>query len=114
MSAFAVLGIVHWIGAFAILVGYLLAMRTGVPGPVMIWAARIQLLLGGLMFAFATIDGTRLRIGWLSAKLVLAVAVVLLIETAVSRAREGHRDVRLLHAGGILTILTIGLASAWR
>ncbi|HYO86572.1 MAG TPA: hypothetical protein VES01_08985 [Dermatophilaceae bacterium] len=110
-----VLGILHWVGVAAILIGYALSVRRGAAGPVLVWAARAQLVLGMLLFAVVSGAGTeRSNLGWLGLKFVISLTVVGLCEVGSARARQGDSQPALVHAAAGLTLTNVIIASLWR
>lgn len=110
----------HLLGMAALVGGYLAAAvgaRGGslVPGAVMLWGARLQLLTGlaivGLGEAVLDNEYDTAKLG---VKLVVSVAVVALVEIASARDRKGRAVAPgLVHATGGLAVLNVLVAVLW-
>ncbi len=111
-SVYMVLGLLHWAGFASILLGYFLSLQRLVISPVMVWGARVQLLLGLAMVALAEI-GEVAKFGhmWVGLKLLIALAVVACCEIAASRARKGTNKPLFLHAGFVLACVNFLVAT---
>ncbi len=115
MSAtYTVLSLAHWAGLAAIVIGYTLSISRGVISDVMVWGARIQLLLGLALVAVAEMGSLDpLNHVKIAVKLVVALAVVALCEIARSRAAKGDDKPVLMHAAAGLTVVNVLVASLW-
>ncbi len=110
----------HLLGMAALVGGYLTAAvgtRAGslVPGPVMVWGARLQLLTGLAVVGLgeAVLD-REYDPAKLAVKLVVALAVVALVEIASARDRRGRAVAAgLVHAAGGLAVLNVLVAVLW-
>lgn len=112
-SLFAVLGILHWLGVAAIVVGYLLSTLKGGVSPFLLWGARAQLLIGLAMVAVAAMLGMTLNHVWVAAKLLVAVGVVACVESARARANRGDTRPTLVQIGGGLAFVNVALGLLW-
>ncbi|MBK7721331.1 MAG: hypothetical protein IPI32_03625 [Austwickia sp.] len=113
-TVFMVLGILHWVGLAAIVGGYFLSLQRQVIHPVMLWGARLQLLLGLALVGVAEM-GKVASFGhaWVAVKLVIALAVVACCEIAAARTRKGAAAPMLIHAGFVLACVNFLIASFW-
>lgn len=110
-TVFAGLGILHWIGFIAIVVGYVLGLQRQVIHPLMVWAARVQLLLGlAMVAAFEIGDLGMLNHTFIGIKLVIALAVVALCEIASSRAKRGANLPILMQGAFVLAAVNFLVA----
>lgn len=117
---YTVLVALHLLGMAALVGGYLtvaVGARGGslVPGPVMLWGARLQLLTGLVIVGLgeAVLDN-EYDTAKLGVKLVVSVAVVALVEVASARARKGRAVAPgLVHAAGALAVLNVLVAVLW-
>lgn len=112
-SLFPVLGILHWIGVAALLVGYLLSTLKGGVSPFLLWGARAQLVIGLAMVGVAEMLGMSLNHVWVALKLIVAVGVVACTEAARARAKRGDDRPTLVQVGGGLAFLNVGLGLLW-
>lgn len=113
-TAFMVLGILHWVGFAAIVAGYFLSLQRLVINPVMVWGARVQLLLGLALIGIAEMgDVASFGHAWVAVKLLVALAVVACCEIAATRARKGTNKPLFLHAGFLLACANFFVASFW-
>lgn len=113
--------VTHMLGLAALVGGYLVAAsRSGgelVPGAVMVWGARVQLLTGLILTGIASgaLDDMDVNNTKIAVKLVIALAVVALTEIAAGRARRGQPVAAgLVHGAGVLAIVNVLVASLWR
>lgn len=113
-TAFSVLGVLHWIGLGVIVLGYGLSLGRGVIHELMVWGARVQLLLGLALVAVADMSGARLDHAWVAVKLLVAVAVVGLCEVSRSRAERGAAQPVLTHLAAALAAVNVAVATLWR
>jgi hypothetical protein len=106
----SVLGL-HWLGLAAILVGYVLSLRTQVISPVMVWGARAQLILGFALVVVAEVAATeKLSGAWIGAKMAIAFVVVGLCEMSSTRAKHGDNKPLLTHIAVAATALNVVVA----
>lgn len=112
---FTVLGLAHWAGLACIVLGYVLSISRGVIGTVMVWGARIQLLLGLALVATVEMGGSAepLNNAWVGVKLVVALAVVALCEIARGKAARGQNNPILMHIAAGLTVVNVLVATLW-
>ena len=104
-TALQVLGWAHWGGLALIVIGYVMSLAQGVIHPVMVWGARLQLLIGLAMVGVLEMMGGSLDHMWVGIKLVVALAVVALCEIANARAKKGTNQPMLMHAGAALAVV---------
>lgn len=104
-TALAVLGWAHWGGLALILIGYIMSLAQGVIHPVMVWGARLQLLIGLAMVGVLEMSGANLNHMWVGIKLVVALAVVALCEISASRAKKGRNLPVLMHVAAALAVV---------
>ena len=104
-TVLAVLGTAHWGGLAVIVIGYIMSLAQGVIHPVMVWGARLQLLLGLAIVAVAEMSGGTLDHAWVGVKLVVALAVVAVCEIASARAKKGRNVPALMHVAAALTLV---------
>lgn len=113
-TAFMVLGILHWAGLAAIVLGYFLSLQRLVIHPVMVWGARVQLLLGLSLIGLAEMgDLAKFGHAWVAVKLLVALGVVACCEIAGTRARKGTNAPVFLHAGFVLACVNFLVARFW-
>lgn len=111
VTAFQVLGIVH-IGVAALIVaGYVLSLSASRPHPLMVWAARAQLLLGLALVGLAE-GGDVMTLGhaWVAIKLLVALGVVACCEIAAAKHRKASPKPLFLHVALTLTLVNILVA----
>lgn len=104
-TAFTVLGLLHWAGLLLIVVGWAMSFGAGRIHPLMVWGARLQLLIGlGLVGVIEMSGGTpnHMMVG---VKLVVALAVVACSEIAHSKAKKGQPKLTLAHVAFALTVV---------
>lgn len=113
-ALYTVLTVLHWAGLAAIILGYLMNMAAKAPGPIMVWGARIQLLLGlalvGLGEASLDKEYDHAKIG---VKLVVALVVVACCEISAARARKGGDGSTLKHVAAGATFVNVLVAMWW-
>lgn len=102
-TAIQILGWAHWGGLALIVIGYIMSLAQGVIHPVMVWGARLQLLLGLAIVAVMEMNGGGLDHMWVGIKLVVALAIVALCEISAARARKGRNLPVLMHVAAGLT-----------
>ncbi len=112
---FTVLGLAHWAGLACIVLGYVLSLSRGVIGDVMVWGARLQLLIGLALVGVAEMGGSGdpLNHAKVGAKLVVALAVVALCEIARGKAARGQNSPMLMHVAAGLTLVNVLIATMW-
>lgn len=111
VQAFQILGIVHVGVAALIIAGYALSLSASRPHPLLIWSARVQLLLGLVLVGIA--EGGKVATLphlWVAGKLVIALAIVACCEIAAARFRKGTPTPMLLHIAVTLTVVNVALA----
>jgi hypothetical protein len=110
----------HLLGMAALVGGYFTVAaaargRVPVPGPVMLWGARLQLLTGLVVVGLgeAVLDN-EYDSAKLAVKLLVAVVVAALVEIASARARKDRAVASgLVHAAGGLAVLNVLVAVLW-
>lgn len=112
---YTVLVLAHWAGLACIVFGYVLSMSSGVISNVMVWGARIQLLIGLALVGVAEMGAATqgLNHSKVGTKLVVAFAVVALCEMARSRAVRGENKPALMHIAAALTVVNVLVATIW-
>jgi hypothetical protein len=110
-----VLVILHLVLAAMILVGYAMQLRAPAAGPIMTWGARLQLLVGlaivGLGEASLDMEYNHAKV---AVKLVVAVAIVALVEISRARAKRDEAQPVLVHGAAGLTVVNVLVASFWK
>lgn len=112
---FEALGGIHALIAVLMLIGYVLYLlkKTGPVPALMLWPARLQLLLGlvlvGLAEGALDMSLNHMKVG---IKLLVALAVVACLEIANAARRKDHGQGRpaLVHAAAALVIVNILVA----
>ncbi|WP_168583330.1 hypothetical protein [Gephyromycinifex aptenodytis] len=113
-TAYTALTLLHWVGLALLVIGYLLSFNHGVIHPVMVWGARLQLLLGLAIVAVVEMGSLMtLNHAWVAVKLLLAVGVVGLCEVAQSKAAKGQNKPLFMHLAAALTLVTVMVATLW-
>ncbi len=113
VSLFQGLGVVHIAVAALIVAGFVLSLMNKGVSPVMVWAARVQLLLGLVLVGIAEMgDVMAMNHMWVGVKLLVAVGVVACTEIAARRAARGNPQPVLLYVALALTIVNILYAYA--
>ncbi|WP_040157426.1 hypothetical protein [Mobilicoccus massiliensis] len=108
VSAIGILGWAHWGGLALIVIGYVMSLAQGVIHPVMVWGARLQLLIGLAMVAVMEMGGGALPASYhmfVGIKLVVALAVVAFCEIARSKAKKGSNRPVLMHLAAVLALV---------
>ncbi len=104
----------HWGGLALLVVGYILSVSRGTISEVMVWGARLQLLLGLLLVAAGEIGQVRvfdhMMIG---VKLVIALLVVVFAEISRAKAAKGQGNQLFTHAAAAATALNVIVALVW-
>ena len=112
-AAFSVLGYLHWGGLALIVLGYVMSFTAGAVHPVMVWGARIQLLLGLALVGVAGAGHFSLNYTWVAVKLLVALGVVACCEIGGARRRRGEPSIVLAHAAAALTLVNVLVATIW-
>lgn len=112
---FTLLGVAHWAGLACIVLGYVLSISRGSISDVMVWGARLQLLIGLALVGVAEMGGSGdpLNHAKVGAKLVIALAVVALCEISRGKAARGEGNPTLTHAAAGVTVLNVLVATMW-
>lgn len=103
-TALVALGWAHWGGLALLVVGYVMSLASGVIHPIMVWGARLQLLLGLAIVAGGEMAGWSMNHMWVGVKLIVALAVVALCEIASSKAKKGENKPLFMHLAAALVI----------
>ncbi|CAN5537421.1 hypothetical protein BH23ACT6_BH23ACT6_12650 [soil metagenome] len=122
-SVYDVVVLAHVLGLSALIGGYFALMWAAprsanpafVPSVVMVWGARIQLITGLALvgIAEAALD-TELNDVKIAAKLVVALVVAAVIESAAGKGRRGRSFAPgMVHAAGVLAIVNATIAVLW-
>lgn len=113
---FSLLSVAHWAALAAIVVGYTLAAGRGAINQIMVWGARVQLLVGLALVAVAEMGHLTppLNHAWVGVKLVVALAVVGCCEASRSRAAKGSDGAVLMHVAAGLVVVNVLVATLWR
>ena len=108
-ATFTVLGLAHWAGLACIVLGYVLSLSRGVIGDVMVWGARLQLLIGLALVGVAEMGGSGdpLNHAKVGAKLVILLVIVAL--TLANRRKESI-STGVWAAIGLLTLANVVIA----
>lgn len=104
-TAYMVLGLLHWAGLLLIVVGYFMSFNRETVHPLMVWGARLQLLIGLGLVGVLEMNGAQMNHMMVGIKLVLALGVVALAEIANSKAKKGQRRPALVHASFVLAVV---------
>lgn len=100
--------------ALAILGGYVLSVQADRVHPVMVWAARLQLLVGLALVGIAESQDWSVNHAKIGVKLVVSLAVVACLEIAASRSRKGATGtMNLVHAALALGLVNAAVAMIW-
>lgn len=110
-AVYIVLVICHWATLAALVAGYTLSISRGVISEVMVWAARIQLLIGLALVGVGEMGDETFNHAKIGAKLVIALFVVVMCEISRSRALKGRGNPTLTHvaAGGVIANVIVAL-----
>ncbi len=112
---FSLLSVAHWAALAAIVVGYTLSAGRGAINEIMVWGARVQLLVGLALVAVAEMGHvTPLDHAWVGVKLVVALAVVGCCEASRSRTAKGADGAVLMHVAAGLVVVNVLVATLWR
>lgn len=113
-ATYTVLALAHWVGLALILIGYVLSITRSSISEVMVWGARLQLLLGLALVAIGEIgqlqDFNHAKIG---TKLVLALAVVAFAEISRSKTLKGQGNMVFTHIAAGLAVANTIVALLW-
>lgn len=110
----------HLLGMAAVVGGYLVfaSQRADVANQVMVWGARIQFLTGLILVGIAEMTAKaslgpefHAKIG---VKLLIALAVVALVEISCAKFRKQSPAPLLVHIAGGLAILNVFIAVLWQ
>ncbi len=113
VSLFQILGIVHIAVAALIVAGFVLSLMNKGVSSVMVWSARVQLLLGLALVGIAEMgDVLALNHMWVGVKLLVALGVVACTEIAARRSARGEAKPVLLYVAVALTLVNIVYAYA--
>ncbi len=114
-ATYSALALAHWVGLGCIVFGYVLSINKDVISNVMVWGARIQLLIGLALVGVAEMGGSAAALNHakIGTKLVVAFAVVAMCEIARSRAIRGENKPVFMHIAAGLTVLNVLIATAW-
>ncbi|GAB97357.1 hypothetical protein BJY21_002990 [Kineosphaera limosa] len=110
---YTILVIAHWGGVAALIAGYTLSVGSGVINPVMVWGARIQLLVGLALVGVGEMTDHDFNHAKIGVKLVLALAVVVLAEISRARAKRGAGQPVLTHAAAGAAVVNALVALLW-
>ncbi|MBO3128519.1 hypothetical protein [Dermatophilus congolensis] len=110
-TTFTVLGLMHWLGLLLILVGWAMSFAARRIHVLMVWGARLQLLIGLGLVGVLEMSGGTVNHMMVGIKLLVAVAVVGLCEASNAKAKRGQDSFTLAHAALGLTLVNtvIGL-----
>ena len=105
---------IHMLVAAGIIVAWLMYRFQGASLTPMVWAARVQLLLGVALVGLIE-GGTdeQLNHTKIAVKLLVALAVVACVEIANSKARKGEPRPMLVDIAGALTVVNVLVAFLW-
>lgn len=109
-TTFTILGYAHWLGVAAILGGYFLSLQTQVAHPLMVWGARLQLLLGLLLVGLAEMQDLTIDHMAVGIKLLIGLGVVALCEMSRIRSARGKGQPALVHAAFVLGCINFFVA----
>ncbi len=106
---------IHMLVAAGIIVSWLVHRFQGASLTPLVWAARIQLLLGiALVGLIEAGTDEQLNHTKIAVKLIVALAVVACAEIANSKARKGQPRPQLVDVAGVLTVVNVLVAFLWR
>lgn len=116
VATFTILVLAHWVGVALLIFGYVLSVNQGAISNIMVWGARVQLLLGLALVGAAEMGGKveGLNHLWIASKLVIALVVVGLCEVARTKATRGANNPKLMHVAAGLVLVNVILANLWR
>lgn len=106
----------HLVAIAAILGGWLADTAKRTWGlPLMLWAARAQLLIGALLVVMALGAQDGLNFVKIGVKLVVALAIVGLVEVTNARRKKGREPIPALTAiAAALTVANTALSFLWQ
>lgn len=111
-TLFPVLTISHWLGVALIVIGWGLSFSRNSIHPVMVWGARLQLLIGlGIVTVVEMADVYEINHMFVGIKLLIALAVVALCEISFKKTKRDEHGLTLVHVAGALAILNTIIAS---
>jgi hypothetical protein len=107
--------VLHFLGLAAILGGWL-SVRLGASRgiTVLVWAARVQLLIGVVLVGLLEVVGSELNMAKIAVKLVVALAAVACAEIGSARQRKGTPAPRLLDLAAVFAVINVMVAVLWR
>lgn len=112
MSALhTVLYVLHMIAMIAIVAGAVIPQPTG--RQVLVWGARLQLLIGLLLVGVLEMDDATLNHAKIAVKLLVALGVVATAEMSNGRYKRGVDGSALAYAAAALTIVNAAIAFLW-
>ena len=107
-TVLAILGWAHWAGFLMIVVGYVMGLQSREIHPVMLWGARLQLLIGlGLVGVLGAMHA-EVNYGLVGLKLLLSLGVVALSEISARRSKP-----LFMHLALALTVVAAAVGYVW-
>lgn len=111
VTVFKILVIAHTAVAAFMVAGYVMSLMAKSVHPLLVWSARLQLVLGLVVTGIAIGgDVEKLGHGWLGVKMLVALSVVGLAEVARVREAKGGNPMLLVHGAAALTLVNIAWA----
>ena len=108
--------VAHLLGMAALVGGWLVLLAGAGSTTVMAWGARAQLVTGlvlvGLAEGVSSLD-EHLNHTKIGVKLLIAIAVVALIEIGRARTKRGQDGSSLVRAAGALGVVNVFIAAVW-
>ena len=108
-----VLYALHMIGLAGIVVGYVLLRARGVTPELMVWSARLQLLIGLAQVGYLSSQGAEMNHVWVAIKLLVALAVVACCEIGRGRHRRADETSALRMFDIAVGLTLVNAAVAW-
>lgn len=107
--------VLHFLGMASILAGWL-AVRLGAAKgtTVMVWGARIQLVLGIILVGLLEFAGADVNMAKIGVKLAVALGAVACAEIGNIRQNKGTPAPRLIDAAAVLVVINVMVAVLWR